>query len=546
LTSLALLAAVGVGLLIFGGRAISHRLDRSPGQGTTRTSTVPSDAASAPDAKTPAAAPDAPNIIVIQSDDQSLAETSRATMPRTFHLLGDEGTTFRNYIVTTPDCCPSRASLMTGQYAHNHGVSSNGIGYPALRDKSNTLPVWLQSAGYRTAHLGKFMNKYNEVASPPSAPAPGWDRWISYAGADDEDKGYGYYSYRLSIDGQVRYFDTQPRDYLGRVLDDWAVRTVDRYLPDDAPLYMQLDLKAPHAGRDFLKGRCSGAGVPDPRDYGLIGRVRFPRPPSFDEARVADKPPWVQGLQPLRGAERRELKRNYACAVASLRGVDRTVADVYRAVKRAGELDRTIIVFTSDNGLLQGEHRLAAVKQHPYEEAFRVPMLMRVPGGAAPSVVTAPTANIDLAPTFLALAGATPCNDGGCRTMDGRSLMPLLGGEGKPFPVGRRLLVEFDLERNHTHHGVCAFSALWTPRRLFVVDRQAVLDSRTRLCEPVHMAEDYDLRRDPYALHNLAADPDRRERRRIHRLSAALRGLRNCAGSGLEASEVVTRRPLCE
>ena len=109
-----------------------------------------------------------PNIVLIQADDQTLGQFTPKVMPNTKRLLADPGTSFRDYIATTAQCCPSRASLITGQYAHNDGVTSNGVGYAGLVDKGNVLTVWLQRAGYLTMHVGKFMNGYQRVAHPPS------------------------------------------------------------------------------------------------------------------------------------------------------------------------------------------------------------------------------------------------------------------------------------------------------------------------------------------------------------------------------------------
>ena len=117
-----------------------------------------------------------PNIVLIQTDDQAYKQLTRRAMPRTKRLLGRRGTSFTDYIVSTPQCCPSRASLITGQYPHNHGATSNMVGYPGLVDKGNVLPVWLREAGYRTIHVGKFMNGYDRFTGPAQVP-PGWNQW---------------------------------------------------------------------------------------------------------------------------------------------------------------------------------------------------------------------------------------------------------------------------------------------------------------------------------------------------------------------------------
>lgn len=525
---LALLLAVGLGVLL----VVADQV------GTPEDTTAAS-SSSAP--SPPPAAPGAPNVVVIQTDDQSLSETSARTMPSTFRLLAGRGSVFRNYIVTTPDCCPSRASLFTGDYAHNHGVLANRIGYPGLVEPGNVLPVWLRNAGYTTVHLGKFMNGYERAVPPGSQPAPGWDHWFTYVGPDR------YYGYQASNDGVIESFGERPRDYVGRVLDHEAVRAIGRYMPRSAPLYLQVDARAPHASHSDPRLRCYPAAVPDPRDYRLINRVRVPHRPSYNEARISDKPPFIKRLPRLTLQERRAVDLHYACAVASLRSVDRTVAHTYRAVRQAGELHNTVFVFTSDNGLLLGEHRLTDVKQYPYEEAIRVPLIIRMPGRRTPPVVTNPTANIDLAPTLLQLAQAVPCvPSAGCRTIDGRSLVPLLTGVGS-FPANRHLAVEFSQHKKTSGRGTtCSFTGVWTPRGLFAVHYRTVVDPRLGLCENSHVTEHYDLATDPAELHNLTRAPDRHERARIRRLSALVRRLRDCAGSGLATDDLFLGRPLCE
>jgi N-acetylglucosamine-6-sulfatase len=489
----------------------------------------------------PTAAPGAPNVIVIQTDDQSLSETSPRTMPNTYRLLARHGSVFRNYIVTTPDCCPSRASLFTGDYAHNHGVLSNRVGYEGLREPGDVLPVWLRDAGYTTIHIGKFMNGYEGAAPIPTAPAPGWDHWFTYVGADR------YYGYQASDDGELETFGQRPRDYVSRVLDRRAVSAVDQYMKRPAPVYMELDERAPHSSHSDPRGECDPAAVPDPRDYDLIRRVEAPHSASYNEANVADKPPFIKRLPRLTPASRREVDRHYACAVAALKGVDRTVGHVFEAVKRAGELNDTVFIFTSDNGLLNGEHRLADTKQYPYEEAIRVPMIMRLPGERTPPAIAKPAANIDIAPTILELAHAAPCAAaGGCRTIDGRSLLPLLTGVGS-YPDRRHLLVEFSIhERTSRRGSTCSFAGVWTPQTFYALHYRTVLDPDTGFCQPSHEIEQYDLTTDPGELHNLASATTPRERRRLHRLALLLRELQDCSGSGLATDDLSLGRPLCQ
>jgi arylsulfatase A-like enzyme len=468
--------------------------------------------------------PERPNVIVIETDDQSLAQATPRTMPHTFRLLARRGTLFENYVVTTPVCCPSRASLLTGNYAHNHRVLSNGPGYPALRGKDNTLPAWLRRVGYRTAHVGKYLNHY-----PNADPAPGWSDWFTMTGDSR------YYDYDVSDNGSLVHFGEEPGDYIGRVINRESLRIVRGSLPSRRPLYLQIDQHAPHVGHPHLAGHsCQGTSAePDPDDDALAARAPVPRPRSFNEANVRDKPSFIRHRPPLTTEEVSEVRRRYRCAVASLVDVDRGVRQVYEAVRRAGELADTAFVFTSDNGYLYGEHRIPEAKQEAYDEALRQPLVVLPPAvlrGRGPRRSAATVANIDLAPTILALARARPCAmRHRCRVMDGRSLVPLLRGRRGGF-VGRRLVIEFESSaKRSARDATCAFSGLRTPREAYI-EHSRVVRRPGGPCVPSHEVEHYDLRADPYELHNLAYRPSAREKGRLAELSGQLARLRRCAG----------------
>ncbi len=331
-----------------------------------------------------------PNIVVVVTDDQTLASLNAATMPSTVGLMRDGGTEFTNAVATTPLCCPSRATLLTGQYAHNHGTLANTPGYEALRQKANTLPVWLERAGYVTAHVGKYLNRLQGIgrrsgrrrlpggrngtrcsirpASSCATTATGWPTTAEITKVGD-----------------------RPRDYITRVINREAVEMVRTYAPKRRPLYLQVDHRAPHteAGTNS-GGPCGGLVPPDPRDAAAFSTEPLPRPPSFDEEDVSDKPSFISNLPRLDPTTTATIERRYRCALASLVAVDRGVRKIVAALRRAGELDDTVIIFTSDNGFYFGEHRIPEQKTRPYEEALRVPLLIRVPeryraGGPAPA-----------------------------------------------------------------------------------------------------------------------------------------------------------------
>jgi arylsulfatase A-like enzyme len=488
-----------------------------------------------------------PNIIVIQTDDQTAKQFKSNVMPHTTRLLRRQGTSFTNYIAPTAQCCPSRASLLTGQYAHNHGVTSNAVAYPALIDKHNVLPVWLRRAGYRTMHVGKFLNGYVPWATRPSRVAPGWSDWYTVL-----KPGTHYYDYRYGINGRSRFRGHRPKDYLGRVIGMDAARLVRRQAPRRRPFYLQLDERAPHAARQKDPyGICDRDPIPDPRDEGRFRGAPLPTPPSFNEREMRDKPGFLRSAPPVRAQAKQRMREHWRCGLASLVAVDRDVRRLYHAVKRAGELYKTVFIFISDNGLFFGEHRIPGGKVLPYEAGLRLPLVIRAPkryrgGGRRVSRVSKPVANIDLVPTILRLAKARPCARAGkCRTMDGRSLMPLLRGSGG-WPRDRGLLTEYRVA-DAGRYATCEFAGIRTRTNLYVRHTR-VVNRVTNRCVEVDQRERYNLDDDPFELHNRCfggspeACPDSPQQRR---LAARLSRLRNCAGiRGRDGH--VNGRPFCE
>jgi N-acetylglucosamine-6-sulfatase len=487
-----------------------------------------------------------PNIIVIMADDQTLSAFRPDVMPDTFQLLVDPGTFFKNFVVTDSTCCPSRATFLTGQYAHNHGVLANNPGYLALKGEDNVLPVWLQQAGYTTAHIGKWLNKYGRAVGRNATPAPGWDQWVAAL------EPRRYYDYDLQVNGDTQSYGSRPRDYQTKVLEGYALKTISRYMPGrDNPLFMTFAPYAPHiqAGRGGdPTGRCAGAAIPGPHDGDLFASDPLPDKPSFNEENVDDKPTFIRRLPPLTFQDALDIQRRWGCQEAALRGVDRSVADIYNAVKQAGELNNTVFIYWSDNGLFYGEHRLPGEKQQAYEESIRTPLVIRAPGGGSqPSTVSAPTANIDLAPTILHYAGAQPCRKpDDCRIMDGRSLTPLLKGAGSGFPLDRHIVIEYRLQKDRSRRGsTCAYSGLWTPTESYTEYRRSVVHpDETRDCEPKLEYEHYDLVHDPFELDNLAYSANTDSTVPDPTLEPLLSKLRFCAG--IEGRDPAPRTAYCE
>jgi arylsulfatase A-like enzyme len=466
-----------------------------------------------------------PNIILVVTDDQRLDEFDKRVMPATTRLIAGKGTTFTNTIVPTPTCCPSRATMLTGQYGHNNGVLANAPGYRALEDPGNTLPVWLRQAGYQTAHLGKYLNGYQGAVATNTEVAPGWDQWSTML------TPRRYYGYNLAVNGGEQAFGREDADYLTRVLTRQTAHVIRRFAGNGEPFYIQLDQFAPHteSGNSPGKRRCSGGAVPDPRDEKLFEKVEVPETLSFNEKDVTDKPSFIQGRDRLDSSGKRRAAKRIGCRLASLAAVDRGTKKIVQTLKEEDALENTVIIFVSDNGYFVGEHRIAVNKTLPYEEALRVPLAIRVPsgviGGEQPAKVDKLVSNVDLAPTILDLAGAEPCNGEDCRVMDGRSMVELLRGNGGGFPNDRSVVLEYGRDRDKAGL-VCEYAGIRDPTYVYVEYTAIATDTG---CAPIEEGELYDLAADPFQLTNLYL-PNGAQGSVQAQLQARLETLRECAG----------------
>jgi N-acetylglucosamine-6-sulfatase len=459
--------------------------------------------------------PPPPNIVLITTDDQPASTVTREAMPNLHERIIDPGSSFSDYIVTTPLCCPSRASMLTGQYGHNNGVLRNDYG--DLIGPRNVLPRWLQRVGYTTAHVGKFLNGYGDAAGHKTV-GPGWDLWFT------QFERKSYYDWKASKNGKTRVYGAEDADHLIEVTNKRAAAWANKLAKKPEPFYMQLDFYAPHgaAGRDRS---CIGGPVPAPRDEGAFLNRQVPEPPSYNEPDVSDKPDFIASRPSFDAATEEQIDHRYRCTMASLLSVDRGIGKVVRRIERRGELERTVFIFTSDNGYFFGEHRLDRGKQYPYDENLRMPLAIRVPaayrdGAPVDAEVEESVANIDLAPTILDLAGAEPCRrDGACRTMDGRSLSPLLNGTGG-WPADRGLLIELQ---------DCQYRGVRAGRQVYLEYGSGPL-STSGSCRP-EAIEHYDVAADPFQLENLYPAPRRSPEGELQReLQSRIASLGRCAG----------------
>lgn len=350
--------------------------------------------AAAPPAGAQAAKPD---IVLVLTDDQRW--DSLDAMPTVTSELVEKGVTFTNAFVSNPLCCPSRASILTGLHSHSTLVYTNAKPYGGYSwfDDSSTVATWLRRAGYRTGYVGKYLNGY----TVPDVPR-GWDRWVGYWN--------GFYGYTVSVDGVYRSYGFAPDDYSTDVFAGEAVDFVEQ--AGDGPLFLVYAPYAPHT-----------PSTPAPRHLSAFPGWTPPRAPSYDEANVRDKPRWVRRtprITPESGAALDALALRMR---RSLLAVDDGIGAIVDALDEAGRLENTLLVFTSDNGLMWGEHRQLGMKVAPYEESIRVPFVVRWDAlGLDAREEPRFASNLDLAPTFAAVAGARR------PAVEGRSLVPILGG----------------------------------------------------------------------------------------------------------------------
>jgi arylsulfatase A-like enzyme len=372
-----------------------------------------------------------PNVLVLMTDDQTVE--SMRVMPNVKTLIADQGVTFDNSFVSYSLCCPSRSTFLTGQYAHNHGVWGNTApngGYYKL-DSTNTLPVWLQRAGYQTIHLGKYLNQYG-TRNPREIP-PGWGQWY---GTPDPST-YRYLNYQFNENGTLVQFPNTPANYKTDVESRLAVDLISRQAADPRPFFMWVAFLAPHSGTPRDADDPSGIATPSPaaRHKNRFANESLPTPPSLNEADMSDKPAAMRNRPLLTPARLGAIRESYQQRLESLLAVDEAVAQIVNELTRIGKLDNTYIIFTSDNGFFHGEHRVAAGKVLLYEPSIRVPLLIRGPGIPAGRHRSQFVANIDLAPTIVQATGAQPG-----RVMDGRSLIPF--AKDKLLQSGRDILLE--------------------------------------------------------------------------------------------------------
>jgi N-acetylglucosamine-6-sulfatase len=415
-----------------------------------------------------------PNVLLVVTDDQIAGTVTPTMMPNVYREMVQGGVEFKRGFVSNSWCCPSRASILSGQYSGNNGVWTTGgpWGLTAWRaHESSTLATWLHAAGYRTGLIGKYMNEFGKDAATTYTP-PGWDTTAIPMDLTYKD-GAGFYNYDLWENGRAVHYGSQPQDYATRVFSQKA-RSFITPRTDAKPWFLYLAYTAPH-----------GPGSPDPLDTTRGTGYTVPMPPSVCEADVSDKPAFIRNKPLCAITQTQYSAKMRDQQLRMLASVDRGLGQIFEDLRLTAQLNNTLVLFLSDNGHQMWEHRVR-VKELPYEESIHVPFLARwdalgtTAKGARPQLAV----NIDIAPTIVAAAGVT--NHG---PFDGRSLLPVL--TDPTAPLRQDFLIEHKM-LGTTDAGGPSYCGVRTARWKYVYYQTGE-------------RELYDLTTDPYELQSLHA-----------------------------------------
>ncbi|WP_283133871.1 sulfatase family protein [Rhizohabitans arisaemae] len=459
----------------------------------------------------PKPADERPNIVLLLADDLDARDLAR--FPNISRFLMDQGTTFTKFFVSDSWCCPSRATILRSQYVHSHQVLTNippHGGFGKFPDDS-TIATWLKGAGYQTALMGKYLNRYPE-GKPKTYIPPGWDEWQVPLGSG----GYRGYDYTLNSNGTLRKYGKEGKDYLGDVLTRKATSFINR---TEAPFFLYLAPFVPHL-----------PATTAPRHAHAFADVQAPRTPSFNQANLSAEPRWLRSLPKLGPRQIKKLDDTHRQRLRSMLGVDEMIGTLIEELRVTGKLDNTYFLLSSDNGWHMGQHRLPRGKTTPFEEDIRIPMLVRGPGVAPGARVDALGATVDLAPTFAELAGAaTP------GFIEGRSLVPFLRGQ-EPAVWRDSVLVEFFSGRSKNDPQVicdkqtvkisgCPFPPSYATLRT---------DKYTYVEYVTGERQLYDLDRDPHQMRNIVttAAPEL-----LRELSVRLERFAECSAQGCRVAD---------
>lgn len=352
------------------------------------------------------------NVIFILTDDQTTSEL--AAMPNVQSLIAAQGVSFRRAYSPYPLCCPARASLLTGDYLHNHGIRGNlppNGGWVRFESQQNdTVATRAHNQSYYTVHIGKYMNGYPTGLAPSAAVPPGWDEWYGKL-----SEGSLYFNYQLieqtdpADTPELAFYGDQASEYQTDVFSDKALQFIDTAGAGETPFMMNLWFNAPHAPFD-----------PAPRHLFSQSGAPLPKLQAFNEKNMSDKPKWLrkQARRKLPKSLRKLINTERRRRAEQLLSVDEGIRQVILELANEGLLEDTYIIFASDNGYFRGEHRIAGGKYLAYEPSARVPLLIRGPGIPAGATSDELVSLIDVPQTILDIAGLTD------PAIDGRSFLP--------------------------------------------------------------------------------------------------------------------------
>jgi N-acetylglucosamine-6-sulfatase len=361
---------------------------------------------------------EAPNILYVVVDDAD-AENMERYMLRTKAVVKDQGVSFSGFYIAQPLCCPSRSSALLGEYPHNHHVEGNNLpwgGWHKFRregHEARTIGVQMKGSDYTTGFFGKYLNHYENTHSVPKS----WENWFG-------KWGQKYYDWSATnTNGSIDHFGTAARAFSDKVV---LKKAAEWSSTQTTPFFAYVSLTAPHAPYSNPPG-----------DAGATQKDYVPSP-AFDEKDVSDKPSYVRNLPQLSGQDRQSIEQRHRGRAKLTEYLDTQIADAINALEAAGKLENTYVVVTSDNGWMEGEHRIRSEKGVPYEESSHLPLWIRGPGILPGAVVDEPASNVDLFATFSDMAGEPELRDG----------ISLLGlAQGNATTDRQRVLIE---GRGHT------------------------------------------------------------------------------------------------
>ncbi|KAM9467435.1 N-acetylglucosamine-6-sulfatase [Clarias gariepinus] len=482
-----------------------------------------------------------PNIVLILTDDLDISNGGMIPLNKTRKLIGDAGITFTNTFVASPLCCPSRASILTGKYPHNHRVINNtlegncsSLAWQKSQEPS-TFPVLLQKYGfYQTFFAGKYMNEYgNKQAGGVEHVPPGWDYWFAL------DRNSKYYNYTLSVNGVAqKHGENYSQDYLTDVLANISLDFL-QYKSNYRPFFMMVSTPAPHS-----------PWTAAPQYEGTFSGVKAPRDPSFN-VHGKDKH-WLirQAKTPMANSSVEFLDNAYRKRWRTLLSVDDLVEKMIKKLEVRGELENTYILFTSDNGYHTGQFSLPLDKRQLYEFDIRVPLLVRGPNIKPNQTSPLLVANIDLGPTILDMAGY----DVNKTQMDGMSFLPVMIGKENSTTWRTDFLVEYEGEGHNVSDPTCPSLGPGVSEcfpdcvcedaynNTYACIRTVSQTTNLQYCEfddNEVFVEVYNLTADPFQLTNIAKSIDQEV---LEKMNHRLMMLQSCSGQSCRTPGVYDPR----